>query len=130
MESGSRGVAGFCGWGPDNLGAAGAENSRAEGTPWYPHKFSHRICTNLRVHLIVPGGSGPPDPPVSYMPLSGSLLRSLHGAVESPCSKVQGQSPCMIKGHGLMKPRSKRAPLVEAAESFINTRGTRGVVEG
>jgi hypothetical protein len=62
-----RGVAGFL-WlgGPDNRGAVGAENSTAEGTLGTPHKFSHRICTNLRGPPDPPwggGGSESPDPP-------------------------------------------------------------------
>jgi hypothetical protein len=65
-----RGVAGFL-WlgGPDNRGAAGDENSRAEGTPRYPTtNFLIEFVQISGVHLIVPGGSGPPDPPASYAP--------------------------------------------------------------
>jgi hypothetical protein len=65
-----RGVAGFL-WrgGPDNRGAAGAENSKAEDTPRYPHKFSHRICINLRGPPDRPWGEVPtPGPPASYTP--------------------------------------------------------------
>jgi hypothetical protein len=49
--------------GPDNRGAAGAENSTAEGTLGTPTYFLIELVQISGVHLIVPGGSGPPDPP-------------------------------------------------------------------
>jgi hypothetical protein len=59
--------------GPDNRGAAGAEYSRAEGTPRTPQKFSHRICTNLRGPPDRPRGVRTPGP-ASYAPAQICIL--------------------------------------------------------
>jgi hypothetical protein len=71
-----RGVAGIL-WlgGTDNRGAVGAENSTAEGTLGTPHKFSHRICTNLRGPPDRRWGGGGPDP----LDPPGQLRRCLNG---------------------------------------------------
>jgi hypothetical protein len=47
-----------------------AENSTAEGTLGTPHKFSHRICTNLRGPPDRPWGVRTPGPPRPATPLS------------------------------------------------------------
>jgi hypothetical protein len=78
---------GFCGWrGPDNRGAAGAENSRAEVPLGTPPKFSHRICTNLRgpPDRHWGGGSGPPDPPGQLRPCYQVYGKRLSRTIQMP----------------------------------------------
>jgi hypothetical protein len=48
--------------GPDNRGAAGAENSTTEGTLGTPHIFSSNLYKS-QGPPDSPWGSGPPDPP-------------------------------------------------------------------
>jgi hypothetical protein len=61
--------------GPDNGGAVGAEKSTAEGTLGTPTNFLIEFVQISGVHLIVPGGSGPPRPAT---PLQASLMSLLN----------------------------------------------------
>jgi hypothetical protein len=63
--------------GPDNGGAVGAEKSTAEGTLGTPTNFLIEFVHISGVHLIVPGGSGPPDPRPAT-PLQASLMSLLN----------------------------------------------------